>query len=78
MKPIIEFCLSNLGTYSYKAFEILEKDSNLDLVEYSCTSNCELCAESIFCLVNGEPVTGNDPEDLVKNVYLYLEENPMF
>lgn len=36
MKPIIEFCVSNLANGSQKALEQLEKDPNLDIVEYSC------------------------------------------
>lgn len=78
LKPIIEFCLSNVSTYSYESFEVLDRDSNLDVVEYSCTSNCELCATTIFCLVNGEIITAETPDELVKSVYQFLEENPMF
>lgn len=78
MKPIVEFCLSNAATYSQVAFEILEEDRNLDVVEYSCTSNCELCAMTIFCLVNGEIVVAETAEQLVENVYQHLEDNPMF
>jgi len=55
---------------------ILEEDPNLDIVEYSCLSHCTLCEESIYALVNGEVVRGETPEELVKNVYKYLEENP--
>ncbi|TLS37545.1 YuzB family protein [Pseudalkalibacillus caeni] len=78
MNPIIEFCISNLANGSYKAMEMLEEDPDFDIIEYSCLSHCTLCAESIFCLVNGERVTGNTPEELVDNVYQFLEENPMF
>ena len=36
MKPIIEFCVSNVASGSYPAMEQLEKDSNLDVMEYDC------------------------------------------
>lgn len=78
VKPIIEFCLSNVATYSQAAFEILEADHHLDVVEYSCTSNCELCASTLFCIVNGEIVVAETAERLVENVYQFLEDNPMF
>jgi uncharacterized protein YuzB (UPF0349 family) len=78
MKPIIEFCISNLASGSQKALEILEKDPNLDIIEYSCLSYCTQCAEKLFALVNGEFVSGETPEQLVENIYRYLEENPMF
>ena len=73
---IVEFCINNLSRGSYEAMLILEEDPNLDIVEYSCLSHCTLCEESIYALVNGEVVRGETPEELVKNVYKYLEENP--
>jgi uncharacterized protein YuzB (UPF0349 family) len=78
IKPIIEFCVSNLASGAQRAREILEKDPDLDIVEYSCLGYCGKCAETLYALVNGEMVTGETPEDLVKNIYKYLEENPMF
>jgi uncharacterized protein YuzB (UPF0349 family) len=78
MQPIIEFCVSNLASGSQKALEKLEKDPNLDIVEYGCLSYCGKCARSLFALVNGEVVTGNTPDELVENIYTFLEENPMF
>jgi uncharacterized protein YuzB (UPF0349 family) len=32
----------------------------------------------LYALVNGEVVTGKTPDELVENIYQYLEENPMF
>lgn len=78
MKPIIEFCISNLANGSQAALEILEKDPNLDIIEYGCLSYCGKCYNSLYALVNGEIVTGDNPEGLVENIYTYLEENPMF
>jgi uncharacterized protein YuzB (UPF0349 family) len=78
IQPIIEFCISNLANGSQKALEILEKDPNLDIIEYGCLSYCGKCAQSLFALVNGEVVTGETPEQLVDNIYKYLEENPLF
>ncbi|MFC7394759.1 YuzB family protein [Scopulibacillus cellulosilyticus] len=78
MNPIIEFCMSNLASGSWDAFEELEKDPNLDVIEYDCLNFCDYCLEGPYALVNGEYVSGNTPEELVKNVYKFLEENPMF
>ncbi|MBB5324381.1 uncharacterized protein YuzB (UPF0349 family) [Anoxybacillus tepidamans] len=78
IQPIIEFCISNLANGSQKALEILQKDPNLDIIEYGCLSYCGKCAHSLFALVNGEIVTGETPEQLVENIYKFLEENPMF
>jgi uncharacterized protein YuzB (UPF0349 family) len=76
--PIIEFCISNLASGAQKALEILERDLNLDVIEYGCLGYCGKCASSFYALVNGEPVEGDTPEELVENIYKHLEENPMF
>ncbi|OEH93983.1 YuzB family protein [Bacillus solimangrovi] len=78
MKPIIEFCISNLASGSQEARAKLEKDPNLDVIEYGCLGYCGKCSQSLFALVNGEVVIGDTPELLVNNIYQYLEENPMF
>lgn len=78
IQPIIEFCVSNLANGGQKALEILEKDPNLDIIEYGCLGYCGKCATSLYALVNGEVVTGKTADELVENIYQFLEENPMF
>ena len=78
IQPIIEFCISNLANGAQKALEKLEKDPNLDIIEYGCLGYCGKCATTLYALVNGEIVTGNTADELVDNIYQYLEENPMF
>lgn len=78
MRPIVEFCLSNLASGSQAAMEKLEKDPNFDIIEYGCLGNCGLCADTNYALVNGEVVEGETTDELVDNIYQYLEENPMF
>ncbi|ASB90622.1 YuzB family protein [Bacillus sonorensis] len=75
MFPIVEFCVSNLAQGSQAAKEILEKDPNLDVVEYGCLSYCGQCMQTLFALVNGEMVSGNNPAELVENIYTFIEEN---
>ncbi len=78
IQPIIEFCISNLANGAQKALEKLEKDPNLDIIEYGCLGYCGKCATTLYALVNGEVVTGKTPDELVDNIYQYLEDNPMF
>jgi uncharacterized protein YuzB (UPF0349 family) len=78
MKPIIEFCVSNVASGSYPAMEQLEKDLNLDVMEYDCLRYCGICSSHFFALVNGEVVKADSSEQLVEKIYKYLEENPMF
>lgn len=76
-KPLIEFCISNLARGSQKARALLEKDSNLDIIEYGCLSNCGKCNHSFYALVNGEVVMGESPEKLIENIYERLESLPL-
>ncbi|OLS34619.1 YuzB family protein [Bacillus sp. MRMR6] len=78
IKPIIEFCISNLASGAQKALEALERDPNMDIIEYGCLGYCGKCASSLYALVNGEVVMGNTPDELVENIYKHLDENPMF
>jgi uncharacterized protein YuzB (UPF0349 family) len=78
MKPIIEFCVSNVASGSYEAMARLEKDPNVDVMEYDCLRYCGICSSHCYALVNGEVVTGDSAEELVENIYTYLEEHPMF
>ncbi|ENQ3108138.1 Uncharacterized protein YuzB, UPF0349 family [Bacillus sp. 491mf] len=78
IKPLIEFCVGNLASGAQKAREQLEKDPNLDVIEYGCLGYCGVCFEGPYALVNGEVVKGETPDELVKNIYDYLDENPMF
>ena len=78
LQPIVEFCISNLANGSQRALEQLEKDPNLDIIEYGCLGYCGKCANTLFAMVNGEIVTAEDAEQLVEKIYAYIEENPMF
>ena len=48
MKPLIEFCVSNVASGSYQAMEQLEKDPNLDVMEYDCLRYCGICSSNLF------------------------------
>jgi uncharacterized protein YuzB (UPF0349 family) len=78
MKPIVEFCISNIANGAQDSFEKLEQDPNLDVLDYGCLSYCTQCAESLYALVNGEIVEADSPEELTQKVYDFIEENPLF
>lgn len=78
MKPLIEFCVSNVASGSYQAMQQLENDPNLDVMEYDCLRYCGICSGHLFALVNGEVVKGESTEQLIENIYKYLDEHPMF
>lgn len=78
VNPIVEFCMSNLANGSHITFEKLEKDPNLDVLEYGCLSYCTKCATSLYAIVEGEVVEADTPEELTKRIYETIENNPFF
>lgn len=78
MNPLVEFCVSNLANGAQDAFEVLENDPNIDVLEYGCLSYCTRCSESLYTLVDGEMVEAETPEELTKKIYKHIEENPLF
>jgi len=78
MNPMVEFCVSNLANGSQKAYEILERDPNIDVLEYGCLSYCTKCSESFYAIVNGELVEADSPEALTEAIYQFIEENPLW
>jgi uncharacterized protein YuzB (UPF0349 family) len=76
-KPIIEFCELNLAKGARKSKEISDKDPTLDIKRYGCLTYCgEYCSKksnTLYSLVNDEVVTGETPEQLVKNIYEFLK-----
>ena len=78
MNPIVEFCMTNLANGSHKTLETLEKDPNLDVLEYGCLSYCTICSNSMYAIVNGDVVKADTPEALTEAIYQYIEENPLF
>lgn len=68
MRPIIEFCQSNLSAGTLRVKEELEKDLSLDVIDYGCLGHCGECYESPYALVNGELVIGKTPKELLQNI----------
>jgi uncharacterized protein YuzB (UPF0349 family) len=68
MRPLIEFCQNNLAAGTERVKERLERDANLDVVDYDCLGYCDLCASFPYALVNGGVVTGESLKDLLKKI----------
>lgn len=78
MNPMVEFCVSNLANGAQETFETLERDPNIDVLDYGCLSYCTKCDNTFYALVNGEIVEADTPAELTKNIYQYIEDNPMW
>lgn len=71
----IEFCINNLANGAQKARAFLEKDPNLEIIEYGCLSYCGKCNQSLYALVSGAVVTGQTAEQLIDHIYQYIDEH---
>ncbi|MFI8491308.1 YuzB family protein [Peribacillus butanolivorans] len=78
MYPIIEFCVSNLASGAQEALERLERDPNLDIIEYGCLGHCGRCSRNLYALVNGEVIFGDTTDELVEKIYKFIDEYQMF
>ncbi|GAA0369386.1 DUF1450 domain-containing protein [Bacillus horti] len=77
MRPIIEFCQSNLGAGTLRVKEELEKDPDLDVIDYGCLGFCGECYQYPYALVNGEFVYGESPKDLLNKIREAIAKDEM-
>lgn len=69
---IVEVCESNsAGELDAESLE--SHYDGVSVIRNYCLSHCELCAIQPYMLVNGEIVTGDDLESLMKNVREKIE-----
>ena len=77
LNPLVEFCISNLANGAQETYDVLDRDPNVDVLEYGCLSYCTKCANSFYAVVNGDVVEADTPAELTEKIYAYIEENPL-
>lgn len=75
MRPIIEFCQSNLATGTLKLKEKLEQDPRVDVIDYGCLGNCGECYEYPYALVDGKFIAGKSLKDLYEKIMQEVEKS---
>ncbi|SER78181.1 Uncharacterized protein YuzB, UPF0349 family [Gracilibacillus ureilyticus] len=70
----IAFCVKNLAKGSEKVRKKLITDPDFNVAEYGCTSFCGLCRNYYVAIVNGKPVKADSPDELLDNIYNYVDE----
>jgi uncharacterized protein YuzB (UPF0349 family) len=81
MKPLVEFCASNVASYTQAVVDALENDPELDVdvLEYGCLGYCGECYLEPFALVNGKLVQAPSAEALLDKIKKELQnEEDMF
>ncbi|UJF32280.1 YuzB family protein [Paenibacillus hexagrammi] len=74
MRPIIEFCASNMHNGTDKVMKTLEQNPEYDVVEYGCLGNCGQCYMEPYALVNGEIISAQSGEQLLEAICNKIKE----
>lgn len=78
LKNRVAFCITNLTLGAADAYDVLVERPDIEIEESGCTSHCEICEQGIFAIVNGEIVTADDAETLVKAINEEIIQNPIY
>lgn len=73
MNPLVECCEQNLAKGGAEVFD-RELSEQVDLVTYSCLSECDTCAIHFFTLFEGEMIKADSPEALKARITEQLKE----
>ncbi|WP_037291195.1 YuzB family protein [Saccharibacillus sacchari] len=77
IRPIIEFCASNMHHGTQELFNKLETNPEYDVIEYGCLGNCTECDYGPYAMVNGDVVEADTIEALEKAIDAKMnEEDP--
>ncbi|QDX91277.1 DUF1450 domain-containing protein [Brevibacillus laterosporus] len=76
MKALVEFCSSNVISYTKTVIDALENDPDLDVdvVEYGCLGHCGECYMQPFALVNGDFITAETTDSLLTLIKQKIQE----
>lgn len=74
MRPIIEFCSSNMHHGTDQVMKKLEENPDYDVIEYGCLGNCGECYLFPFALVNGEIVAAPTADELDEQIMAKIKE----
>ncbi|MBJ6362287.1 YuzB family protein [Paenibacillus sp. GCM10012307] len=73
LKPMIEFCASNMHHGTYQVMKQLEEQPEFEVAEYGCLGNCGECYLSPYALVEGEIVAVENVEELYDQIMKVLK-----
>jgi uncharacterized protein YuzB (UPF0349 family) len=74
MRPIIEFCASNIGHGTEQLKIKLEQNPEYDVVEYGCLNNCGQCYLQPFAMVDGEIIEAESADGLEEAIEAAIKE----
>ncbi|AMA71989.1 MULTISPECIES: YuzB family protein [Aneurinibacillus] len=74
MRPMVEFCVSNLSLGSETVKKVLEEENEVDVLEYGCLGNCGQCFVQPYALVNGKLIAGKDAQELLAAIKDHIKK----
>lgn len=77
MRPIIEFCASNMHLGTEAVMKELEQSPDYDVVEYGCLGNCGECAVLPFAMVDGTIVVSESSDELLTRIQEHIRDAEM-
>lgn len=75
MRPIVEFCMSNLACGTEEIMRLLEGNPEIDVVEYGCLGHCGECFQYPFALVDGKMISAETAAALLEKIKHEIKES---
>ncbi|NKE06626.1 DUF1450 domain-containing protein [Mesobacillus selenatarsenatis] len=76
-KAKVEFCQRNLEQFlqeeNYAAYNEFLSHKNIAYKEFECQSKCKECRLSPYAIVNGDFVTAENSDELLKKMAEYID-----
>lgn len=70
----VSFCIKNLAKGSEITKQTLLNDPDFIVTEHFCQRKCSTCRENFYALVDGHIKKADTPEQLLEEIYSYLDE----
>lgn len=74
IKPMIEFCASNMHHGTDEIMNRLEQDDSYEVIEYGCLGNCGECYLKPYALVDGSIVAVDEVEELYDAIMKAIDQ----
>jgi len=74
IKPMIEFCSSNMHHGTDEIMNRLEQDDSYEVIEYGCLGNCGECYLKPYALVDGSIVAVDEVEELYEAIMKAIDQ----
>ncbi|QNK56178.1 YuzB family protein [Paenibacillus sp. PAMC21692] len=74
IKPLIEFCASNMHHGTDEVMRRFEEDDDYETTEYGCLGNCGECYLSPYALVDGTIVAVDEVDQLYEAIIESLKQ----